>query len=299
MSGSLQMRAAGPRMFGCPQWNPEREYDVVFVGVPTDVGGLGHRSPSAAPHYLRSTSGVLPYRNGEGWFDLGTDNWLLQGVSMADAGDVVCDRTDGIRALEGLSGGIQTLRDSCKLLVVLGGDHSVSYFTARTLSGETIVWIDAHDDATPKGGDYPDCSNVVTYIADLDEVESIVQWGLRGINTVPNARHKREVVVGAPEGVGAKLAKSEVERAMVSIDVDVIDPCYLPAVGSAMPGGAHPDDVVRVFESLADAGVGVSILELMEFAPNSDADTTQSLLLLNMLLKSIAQCARTFEGVPK
>ncbi|WP_394843869.1 arginase family protein [Pendulispora brunnea] len=283
-----------PTMFGAPRWNQDTAYDVVFVGVPTDTGGLGHRSPAAAPGFLRSTSTLFPLMNGRtggalGWFDYTTRTTLLQGVRMADAGDFPCSRAEGIGQLSALPYVYETLRESTKLLVILGGDHSISYFLGKALDQEGIVWVDAHEDAAGKNGAFPDCANVVSHLDDEDAVQAIAQFGLRGI--VPADRReppaKRRLCASAEDVVSALRAHS-VSSTAVTVDVDVFDPSLLPAVGSALPEGLRSTDVLRVVAAVRNAGIRIPVLEVAEFAPVSELDVTSGLFLVNFLLRAIA-----------
>ena len=294
MSDEVQMNDAASTMFGAPRWSPDERYDVVFVGVPSDLGGLGHRSPATAPSFLRTTSQLFPLvhdgaGNAKGWFDYSTRTDLLRGVTMADAGDFPVSRASGLRALEPLASVYETLRESASLVVVIGGDHSISHFLAPALHDEGLVWMDAHEDASPKDGPYPHCANVVSYLDELDNVRAIAQYGLRGI--VPADRPPvgpRRRLCGSAEEVVETLRSAAVRSAAVSIDVDVFDPSVMPAVGSAMPEGLRSHDVLRVLRSLRQANIAVPFLELAEFAPLSETDVTSALFLVNFLLRAIA-----------
>lgn len=286
------MRDATPTMFGCPRFDPEQKYDVVFVGVPSDVGGLGHRSPAAAPAFLRSTSTLFPRLmddagRARGWFDYETRRTLLEGVRIADAGDFPCERGLGVAGLAPLTGVYGALRDATKLLVILGGDHSIAHFMAESLEDEGIVWLDAHEDAADPHGPYPDCANVVRYIDELASVRAVAQLGLRGI--VPNNRvtppPKRRLCGDVAEAV-EHLRTHGVASAAVTIDVDVFDPSSLPAVGSPMPEGLASKDVLALFPALRAAGIGTPILEIVELAPVSESDVVSALFLLNFLLRA-------------
>lgn len=300
----IRMNDAGPTMFGAPRWDPDGAYDVVFVGVPTDAGGLGHRSPAAAPAFLRSTSTLFPLtRDAEGvavgWFDYVWRRDILRGVRMADAGDLPCARGRGLEPLRVLPKVYEALRETTRLLVVLGGDHSIAYFLPPALRGEGLVWLDAHEDASPKQGPLPDCANVVSYLDEVDDLRAIAQVGLRGL--VPADRRppppKRRICRSADEVV-TTLRDAGVSGAAVSVDVDVFDPGVLPAVGSAMPGGMREGDALDVLRAVRRAGLDVPVLELAEFAPISDNDVTSALFLVNFLLRA-ASIALEADGGPR
>ncbi|MEM9489175.1 MAG: arginase family protein [Myxococcota bacterium] len=296
----VRINDTGPTMFNLPRWQPDAEYDVVFIGVPSDAGGLGNRSPAAAPSFLRTASALFPTPVSEGrcqgFYDYTVGQPLLAGARMADAGDLVCDRGAGMAQFEALPAVYATLRETCAQLVILGGDHSLSYFLAHSLDGEGIVWLDAHEDAGPRHDRYPHCANVVSYIDELANIPVIAQYGLRGIvplrrDTPPDKRvlcHTSEQVVDA-------LRTRDIRSTVLTVDVDVIDPSILPAVGSPMPEGMSPTDLLALLDALLDADIAIPVLELAEFAPISDQDITSGLVLVNFLLRALHRChaART------
>jgi len=291
-AAEVRMDASGPSMFGAPRWEPGGSYDVVFVGVPCDMGGLGYRSPASAPGFLRMTSNLFPMVNGDsgcvGWYDYSTGKTLLEGIRFADAGDLVLHREDGSAQLERLPAVYRTLRANCQQLVVLGGDHSISYYLSQVLGREAIIWLDAHEDAGQRLGPHPNCSNVVSYIEQLPHIPAIAHFGTRGI--VPADRNpvsKHRTLCRSVKEVLQVLEESNIQAVALSMDVDVLDPSVLPAVGSAMPGGLAPGDLLDLVQEIALRGIDISVMELTEFAPISEHDVTSGLVLINYLLRAI------------
>src|SRR4029079_19472079 len=97
------------------------------------------------PPFLRRMSCLFPLRRGDGgrplgWFDYTDQTKLLEGVRMADAGNVPCQRVRGPAQLDVLPDVYRALRETTRLLVILGGDHSVSYWLAKSLRSEGLVW---------------------------------------------------------------------------------------------------------------------------------------------------------------
>lgn len=292
----VQMVAAASTMFGCPEWRADGRYDVVFVGVPSDTGGLGVRSPAAAPTFLRTASGL--FRGGAtkdgrtaGFFDYSAGRVVLEGVRLADAGDLACSRSQGAASLGGLPAVYEALRATTRHLVILGGDHSIAYYLAQSLSGEALVWVDAHEDARGKDGPLPDCANVVNYVDELEGIPAIAQFGLRGL--VPAQRPRppaHRVLCQSVDDVVRALRERAAHAAALSIDVDVLDPSVMPAVGSPMPDGLRPADLLHLIRALRQSEIEIPVIELSEFAPVSDHDITSALVLVNFLLRALALC---------
>lgn len=297
-SDEVAMRPAAPSMFGAPRWSDGERYDVVFVGVPGAAGSLGTRTPALGPLMLRSQSQLFPLvrdpnRECVGWYDYAAEQVILRGIRMADAGDFVYDRRLGSEQFASLPSVYATLRESTRLLVILGGDHSLTYWLAQSLMGEGLLWFDAHEDATARRGPYPHCGNVVSYIDSMPNVPAIAQVGLRGL--VPNVRPAvpahRMMCRGANQ-VAACFRARGVTSAAATLDVDVFDPALMPAVASAMPGGLQVDDVLKVLAGVVDHGIAIPVLEVAEFSPLTESDAVHALTLVNFLLRGIAACCR-------
>ena len=294
MSHEVELALTRPA-FAAPRWDSEGSYDIVFVGVPNDGGSTsGSRSPANGPSFIRDASCLFPLRKDKagasvGWYDYAAARPLLAGVRIADAGDFVCQRGRGMAQFDELSDVLDVIAATTKLLVVLAGDHSTAYWTAKRLTGEALLWLDAHEDARGKAGPYPDHANVVSYIDELAGVPRIVQYGLRGL--VTNVRApvpaKRRIVQDIP-AVVAELAGHD--AVAVSIDIDVLDPTVCPCVTSPQPGGKSYDDLLGVLRAVTAAGHAIRVLELAEFAPRGSDEGAHALGVVNFLLRALAIC---------
>ncbi|WNG18809.1 arginase family protein [Cystobacter fuscus] len=296
MTSDLVMRAPGRTIFGVPLWAPEQPCDVVFVGVPADMGMLGIRSTQGGPGALRDASIVFPEVRDDanrpvGWYDYPQRRVLLAGRQLRDAGDFPYDRRQGPEQLESLPDLYAALRESSRLLVILGGDHSLSYWMGRSLSGEGVVWVDGHEDAGRVQGEVPHHANVVSYVERLDTVGCVVQYGLRGL--IPALRRDpppQRTLCERPEEVVAALRRYGITEVALSIDVDVLDPSVMPSVSSPLPEGLGFADLLTLVSTLTRGGISIRVLELMEFAPVGEADRLPALALVKFLVRVVDAC---------
>lgn len=89
------------------------------------------------------------------------------------------------------------------------------------------------------------------------------------------------VLHGAARAGSRVLAEPGLERGFwLQVDVDVLDPEYMPAVDSPDPGGIEPDDLVRLLETLAPRAWGASITV---FDPDLDPTGAHALLLARII----------------
>lgn len=89
------------------------------------------------------------------------------------------------------------------------------------------------------------------------------------------------VLHGAARAGSRVLAEPGLERGFwLQVDVDVLDPEYMPAVDSPDSGGIEPDDLVRLLETLAPRAWGASITV---FDPDLDPTGAHALLLARII----------------
>ncbi|MGH2918793.1 MAG: agmatinase, partial [Solirubrobacteraceae bacterium] len=168
---------------------------------------------------------------------------------------------------------------SGKLVVALGGEHTVSAGVSRglldALGGPlSVVQIDAHCDLRES---YEDSRHshacVARRMLDDPRVEQVLQLGVRSVDAeeVAFARaHPDRVRVWYAEEVHAggwadKLRERLAGRRVhLTIDVDGLDPAVVPATGTPEPGGLTWTEALDVVRTTADAAtiVGVDCVEL-------------------------------------
>jgi arginase family enzyme len=187
------------------------------------------------------------------------------------------------------------IRATARLVVILGGDDSLVYWCLRNSTTPALVHLDAHEDAVRTIGSHPKHNNFVAHL-DHDEPDlKIFQYGVRGL--VPASRREppgSRLVCRTKDELLAALAESSIAEATVSIDVDVVSPRVIRSVVAPMPGGLLPEDVVDVICSMAQSGVSIKQLGLMEFAPDGMEGMLDAVAVLHMLMRCIHACAATF-----
>jgi arginase len=73
------------------------------------------------------------------------------------------------------------------------------------------------------------------------------------------------------------------------LDVDILDPAYLPAVDSPDPGGLDPDQLLGLLEELAPGAVGAQVTV---FDPDLDPDGRHAVLLSELLSEGLRNLGR-------
>jgi agmatinase len=286
--------------------------DVVFIGMPYDVG-VTHRPGSRfAPNYLRRTSGALfQYRDAPdgpaGVYDPVSGRWLLRGTRLADTGDVshVVHTRNG-PSFDALAEVVRACAMAERLPVVLGGDHSITLPVIQGLAGRYealgVLHIDAHADyGEPRtDGWRDDChhGNVMNWVVGHEGVHRIAQYGIRQLENPRSCPHPKRMVwpgtsvcAASPEQVLAQLPDELAYH--VTIDVDGLDPTALSATGTPLPGGFTSRELVALLEMLCwnRRIVGIDMVEVLPGL--SDVD---GLVASDVLLRTIAAAVEGRHG---
>lgn len=244
--------------------------EFVLFGAPLDFTA-SHRSGSRfAPNAIRQESQYLEsydLRTGLDWND----------VSVADLGDI--NRLKDVEeALSAIKSVIRLVKNSGKIPLMMGGEHTVTLGSLRALKPELILDFDAHLDLRDELFDrklthgtfmnraFEELDNRVIFIGgrafSKEEVE-ILKAHPENFLLIPprELRHNRNTVFND--------LKNEVANASsvyISIDMDVLDPTYAPAVGNPSPNGISLNLLSDLLESVLGKNTfGVDITEITPY----------------------------------
>ncbi len=227
--------------------------DIGFAGVPFDGGTNDRPGARFGPAAIRDASSR--YHPGEEWrgyIDAERGVRILQGVSMADVGDVDVRTVDLLENFDIITEATRLVRKNCRVPVFVGGDHAITFPIVRAFDevpppGMTLVQFDAHQDYTDeKYGVRYSHDNHMRRSSELPHVKQIVNVGLRGVleRSEPYEAAQRDGVITVPaerivrDGVPAALTPLPAGGpAYVTIDIDVLDPSGAPGTGFPEPGG--------------------------------------------------------------
>jgi len=226
--------------------------DVGFVGVPFDAGTNDRPGARFGPAAIRDASTRYePDADWSGWIDAERGVRILEGVSMADVGDVDVRTVDLLENFAIITDAARLVRKNCRVPVFVGGDHAITFPIVRAFDEGplTLVQFDAHQDYTDeKHGVRYSHDNHMRRSSELPHVRQIVQIGLRDVleRFEPYEAAQRDGVVIVPserivrDGVPAALASLPGGGpAYVTIDIDVLDPSGAPGTGYPEPGGIN------------------------------------------------------------
>jgi agmatinase len=254
--------------------------DYVIFGVPFDVTSTYRTGARFGPNAIRQASlNIETYS-----FRTGID---VEDLALYDLGDLhVLTATE--KTLERIALVIKDLLEAGKTPVMIGGEHTITLGNAKGLgdkaSRTAIVSFDAHLDLRNEFMGLK--LSHTTFMRRLNEEvkpTKIVEVGTRavckeelvyakkaGIEFFTAQQVRNEGIEQITKQLREKLAKCK--NIYLSIDMDVLDPAYAPAVQNPEPEGLETHTLLDLVCGICDKRViGIDVLEV---APDYDHGTT-------------------------
>jgi agmatinase len=305
-SSHRTLRSVNPTLFGAPALRPDRpSADLTFLGAPYDGGNVVRPGCRRGPSDVRSASQGHEYRldvatgKPAGWVDVDDGRRVLQGVTMADWGDVVVDYGESPAVF------LARVEECCHAIVhagscpvLLGGDHSVTFAAVKACCAREpviVIWLDAHTDCGELiTSASPNHRNVARWISGLPHVSGIVHGGLRGYAPGAPTRHLpaafRTVSAAALERDGAAPLLRAVPpdaACYLSIDIDVLDPTIAPGTATPVPQGLGLRAMKTIVADICRARTIVG-LDLVEVEGSRDPAGMTALCGVQILMAALA-----------
>lgn len=258
--------------------------DIAILGAPFDLAIQGRSGTRLGPRGIRTASTRFSYKPG-GSYDperrqcyLDADLWRIM-----DCGDVDYVPGDLKASNQNLTQAVKLLVDRGVMPVVLGGDHSITFPVLSALESAgpfDIIHFDAHLDwSSTVGGQRCSNGSPMRLAAGLPYVERLLHLGVRGIGSsgpkdFDDARANGDVIYSVKDlrAMGAERIFSGLtpgHRVYVTFDIDVMDASQAPGTGSPMFGGLWYEEVVELFEAVAQR-FDVIGMDMVEVAPQYD-----------------------------
>jgi agmatinase len=276
--------------------------DVAVVGVPYDSATTFRSGARFGPRAIRAASQVLrPYNSA-------LDTQPFELLDVVDAGDVPVVPAYMEETQERITTMVGRLLEAARVVVALGGDHSVSLPLLRAQQRHrgpvALVHLDAHPDTwSDEFGMRYGHGTPFWHAAKegLVDVASSIQIGMRGPTDAPDDL-RRSIELGYHMVTGEEFWKLGVDGTLarvhqlvrgptyLSIDIDVADPAYAPGTGTPEVGGMTSRQLITLVRGLA--GLDLVGMDLVEVAPPFDHGEITSLLASNLIYEFLSVLAK-------
>ena len=257
---------------------------VNILGIPFDDNSSFMFGAAQAPKMIR-----------EGFASHASNMCAENGLDLAesseweDLGDMAID--DSYTAFEEIQSRVASILKEKNNLVVLGGDHSITYPVMRAYaekySGLNILHLDAHPDLYDSlDGNSQSHASPFARIMEKDLAARLVQVGIRSITTHGREQAEKfgveihEMKDGIPDNLEFK------GPVYLSLDIDCLDPAFAPGIAHYEPGGMSVRDVLGIIQNFKGQLVGADIVE---FNPTRDFNGITNMVCGKFLKEIVAR----------
>jgi agmatinase len=271
--------------------------DYVILGVPFDVTSTYRTGARFGPLVIREASLNLETYS----FRTSLD---VEKLKLHDLGDLhVTSETD--ETLKRLTLVVKDVIGTRKIPVIIGGEHTITLGAVKGLDTvAAVISFDAHLDLR---NEYMNLkTSHTTFMRRINEQanpHSIIEIGTRAVCQEELSYAKKAGVKffttqqirkdGAQKTVSSvKKTLADCKSIYLTIDMDVFDPAFAPAVQNPEPDGLSTEVFFDLLEGLCDDRI--TALDLVEVAPHYDSGGTAALAA-----KTLFEALCNVERAPK
>ena len=259
---------------------PFEKADYMILGVPFDVTSTYRTGARFGPNAIRQASLSIETYS----FRTDID---IEDLQLHDLGDLDTS-TDTEKTLERLELVIRDILDAGKTPVTIGGEHTITLGIMKGLGDKSsktaIVSFDAHLDLRDEFMGLK--LSHTTFMRRLNEEAKpakIIEVGTRAVckEELDYAEKAgiefftaQQIRTEGSERIAKKLREklARYKNVYLSVDMDILDPAYAPAVQNPEPEGLETHTLLDILCNICDKRVRG--FDVVEVAPNYDHGTS-------------------------
>lgn len=275
--------------------------DYIIVGVPFDVTSTYRTGARFGPSAIRQASLNLETYS----FRTGID---IEDLRLHDLGDLHIS-TDTKRTLQTLELVTKDTLENGKTPVTIGGEHTITLGTTSALKEKAqetaVVSFDAHLDLRNEFQSLK--LSHTTFMRRINEEVKparIIEVGTRAVcKEELNYAEKTDIQYVTTQEIRKhgtqaairtlKTGLSKQKHVYISIDMDILDPAYVPAAQNPEPDGLEMHTLLDILGAICDKRV--IAFDVLEVAPNYDQGISaiQAAKVIFEIICSIEKSRRT------
>jgi len=302
LGGNEMPRFAGPgTMMRLPPVESAAGMDVVFIGIPLDIGTSNRSGTRLGPKQIRAESVLMrPY-------NMWTRAAPFDSLRVGDLGDVPIHTFDLKDSVERITDFYNRVLTHDVIPLTLGGDHTLTLPVLRAIAAKHgpvgLIHVDAHADINEHmfGEKIAHGTPFRRAVEEgLIDPQRTWQIGLRGTGYTAEdfdwARDQGFTVVQAEE-LWHRSATPLIEQARAALgdgpvyltfDIDSLDPGFAPGTGTPEIGGLTPIQALEIIRGCR--GLSLVGADLVEVSPPYDPQGNTALLAANLLYEMLCVC---------
>ena len=299
LGGNEMPRFAGPgTMMRLPAVDSAAGMDVVFIGIPLDIGTSNRSGTRFGPKQIRAESVLMrPY-------NMWTRAAPFDSLRVGDLGDVPINTFDLKDSVDRITAFYNEVLAHDVVPLTLGGDHTLTLPVLRAVAAKHgpvgLIHVDAHADINDHMfGEKIAHGTPFRRAVEEGLIDPHRTWqiGLRGTGYTAEdldwARDRGFTVVQAEE-LWHRSATPLIEQARtalgdgpvyLSFDIDSLDPGFAPGTGTPEIGGLTPIQALEIIRGCR--GLNLVGADLVEVSPPYDPQGNTALLAANLLYEML------------
>ncbi|MHB1128287.1 MAG: agmatinase [Bacillota bacterium] len=266
--------------------SPDPEAEIALVGAPMDFTVSFRSGARRGPQAIRAVSDGLEE------YSVPLDRHLGE-LRYHDWGDIPLPFGNVKESLRRIRESIRWLVDQRKKVLVLGGEHLITFpvleAMAEVYPGLAVIHFDAHADLR---GDYLgeklSHATVMRRAAQIVGGDNIYQLGIRSGTKEEFAyarKHTNLFLDQVLEPIPGILEKLQGRHVYITLDIDVVDPAFAPGTGTPEPGGCTSKEILEAIRRLG--ALSVVGMDLVEVQPTSDLSERTAILAAKLIRESL------------
>jgi agmatinase len=269
------------------------ESPIRIIGIPLDISSSYRPGSRFAPLRIRESSINLEFYS----IRTGVD---FNEILFDDIGDLSMHPSSMEENLSRIEETYKQITSGNKLIVSLGGEHTITYGIIKAIKNEQpcVISFDAHLDLRNEYlGDKYSHACVMRRITEVLGEGKIIEVGTRAVTKeeLNYAKENRILYITSRElrwlGIketARKITKrlEECKKFYISYDMDAFDPAFAPGVATPEPEGLEPWQVLDIMEQIIDKRlIG---LDIVEVSPPYDSSMITSMLASRLIIEASA-----------
>ncbi|HEY3929064.1 MAG TPA: agmatinase [Candidatus Koribacter sp.] len=257
---------------------------IALIGIAYDEKSSFMRGPAEAPAAIRR---ALASESANSWSEDSLDVQTL----LEDCGDLRGFGKDPIAEIEAF---ISRSVEEFPQVLVLGGDHSISFPSVQAVAKKhgplTVLHFDAHPDLYDEfEGDRFSHACPFARIMESGSAKRLIQVGIRTANAHQREQSKKFGVETIEARTFAGKLPTFEPPLYISVDIDVLDPAFAPGISHHEPGGLTTRELLNAFQSINARIVAADVVEMN---PKRDRDDITAMTAAKIVKELAAAISR-------
>lgn len=258
----------------------------VYFGIPMDFTVSFQPGSRFGPARVREASYAIET------YSLAQDR-DLEDLQIHDAGEIELPFGNVEESLARINVAAETVLTQDKKFFALGGEHLVTLpliqAVVKRYPDVVVVHFDAHADLREDYmGEKLSHATVLRRVSEWIQPGHLYQFGIRSA-TREEVRYAREFGHFFPHEVVQPLKQMMGELrgrpVYVTMDIDVIDPAFMPGTGTPEPGGISSREALEAVSLLKD--LNVVSMDLVETMPAHDLSQRSAVLAAKLVREAL------------